>query len=98
MGETQKETARREVLEETGLHISFLPDFVSKSEYTIQGKVEKCVNIFLATTNDTKTVIQEEELEDYIWVNYDDAMGILKFENDRNILRSAHEFIKNHNA
>lgn len=98
MGETQKETAKREVLEETGLHINFLPDFVSKSEYTIQGKVEKCVNIFLATTNDTKTVIQEEELEDYIWVNYDDAMGILKFENDRNILRSAHEFIKNHNA
>ena len=33
-GETQEETAKREVLEETGMHIRLLPDFSSKSEYT----------------------------------------------------------------
>ena len=37
-----------EVLEETGIHIDIIPDFTAKSDYTIQGKVEKSVTIFLA--------------------------------------------------
>ncbi|MCR4926216.1 MAG: NUDIX domain-containing protein [Clostridiales bacterium] len=93
-GETQKETAFREVLEETGLHIRFIPDFISKSEYTIQGKVEKCVNIFLATTDDDEIIMQEEEIEAYIWLNYEQAMETLKFDNDKNILKNAQNFLK----
>lgn len=45
-GETPEQTARREVLEETGIHIDIIPDFTAKSDYTIQGKVEKSVTIF----------------------------------------------------
>ncbi len=94
-GETSEETAKREVLEETGIHIQIIPQFASKSEYTIQGKVEKSVIIYLAKTRDTQTIIQREEIEDYIWLNYDRAMEMLRFVNDRNILRNANEFIKN---
>ncbi len=92
-GETKEETARREVLEETGIRIQIIPGFISKSEYTIQGKVEKSVSIFVAKTSDTQTVIQHEEIEDYIWLNYDKALKTLKFENDRSILERAHDFL-----
>ena len=54
-------TAIREVLEETGIHIQILPQFASKSEYTIQGRVEKSVTIFLAKTKDTQTPEMSEK-------------------------------------
>ena len=92
-GETDHQTAYREVLEETGIHISIHPDFITKSQYTIQGKVEKNVNIYLAATTDTQTVIQKEEIEDYIWLTYDKAMAKLRFENDRNILHKAYDYL-----
>ncbi|MDR1464225.1 MAG: NUDIX domain-containing protein [Oscillospiraceae bacterium] len=93
-GESGEQTAQREVLEETGLHIRLLPEFSSQSEYTIQGKVEKSVTIFLGETLDKQTVIQQEEIEDYIWLSYDKAMHTLRFENDRNILRKACHFMQ----
>lgn len=93
MGETDQQTAYREVLEETGIHIRFLPGFVTRSQYSIQGKVEKSVSIYLATTDDTNTIIQKEEIEDYVWLGYDKAKTRLKFENDHSILDKAVEFI-----
>ena len=63
------------------------------SEYTIQGKVEKSVSIFVASTTDTQTKIQQEEIEDYIWLNYAKAIKTLKFENDRSILERANDFL-----
>ena len=98
MGETDKQTAYREVLEETGIHINILPDFVTKSQYSIQGKVEKNVNIYLATTDDTNTVIQKEEIEDYVWLGYEKAKSRLRFENDHAILDKAVEYINKNNV
>ncbi len=94
MGETDQQTAYRAVLEETGIKINIFPDFVTKSQYSIQGKVEKSVNIYLATTDDTNTVIQKEEIEDYVWLGYEKAKTRLKFENDHAILDKAVEYIK----
>lgn len=92
-GETFEQTAIRETLEETGIHIQIIPQFASKSEYTIQGRVEKSVTIFLAKTKDTQTTIQREEIEDYIWLDFARALETLRFINDKNILKSAHDFL-----
>ncbi len=92
-GETEKETAYREVLEEAGIRIRFLPDFRFRSEYSIQGRIEKQVVIFLATTDDTTTTIQREEIEEYLWLRYDKAMNSLKFPNDKQMLRKANEYL-----
>ena len=97
MGETDQQTAFREVLEETGIHIKILPGFVTKSQYSIQGKVEKSVSIYLASTEDTNTVIQKEEIEDYVWLGYERAKNRLKFENDHAILDKAIEYIAKNN-
>lgn len=93
-GENEKETAYREVLEETGIRINFLPDFRYKSEYSIQNRIEKKVIIFLATTEDTNTIIQREEIEEYLWLKYDKAMNSLKFPNDKFLLTKAKEYLE----
>jgi 8-oxo-dGTP pyrophosphatase MutT (NUDIX family) len=96
-GETKTQTAFREVLEETGIHINIFDGFESISQYKIRDKIEKTVSIFVGTTKDTSTVIQKEEIEDYIWLTYDRAMSLLKFDNDKKILSSAHEFLNENN-
>ncbi len=96
-GETKKETAFREVLEETGIHITIHDGFESVSRYKIRDTIEKTVSIFVGTTKDTSTSIQAEEIEDYIWLTYDRAMSLLKFENDKKILSQAYTFLNENN-
>lgn len=95
-GENREETAIREVLEETGLHINILEGFCSESDYRIGGKIEKRVDVFLASTTDTQTIIQKEEIENYIWLRYHEAQDMLKFDNDKDILTSVHEYMLQH--
>ena len=97
IGETYEETAAREVLEEAGIHINIIPGFMTTSEYMIQNRVEKTVHIFVASTTDTNTVIQESEIEDYAWLAFDSSVKRLKFENDRKILSDARAFLIEHN-
>ena len=94
LGETEEETAIREVFEETGLKIRIVPGFVKKSEYTIQGKIEKSVSIFLAETDETEYKLQEEEIEECGWFAYNDALRILNYENDKYILTEAKKFLE----
>lgn len=93
-GESFEETALREVFEETGLKVRLIPEFASRSDYTIQGKVEKNVTIFLAESGTQDVVLQEEEIESSVWLSYDEAMKTLKFENDKTILKKAHAFMQ----
>lgn len=93
-GEDEHMTAYREVLEETGIRVDFLPDFRIKSEYSIQNKIEKKVIIFLATTQDTRTVIQQEEIEEYLWLGFGKALEVLRFPNDRQILTKANAYLE----
>ena len=91
-GETKEETAIREVLEETGLHIEIIPGFVKSSEYIIQGKIEKSVSIYLGKTTETEYKIQEEEIEECGWYNFEEALRVLNYENDKYILNEVKKF------
>ncbi|MGN1202281.1 MAG: bis(5'-nucleosyl)-tetraphosphatase, partial [Eubacterium sp.] len=92
-GETKYDAARREVLEETGIHIKIHLGFEGESKYKIKNKIDKRVSIFVASTEDTNTVIQKEEIADYIWLPYKRALARLKFENDKEILKKANQFL-----
>ena len=50
---------------------------------------------FRATQAQTR--IQIEEIEDYVWLTYENALKNLKFENDKTILTDAREFLLNNN-
>lgn len=96
-GETKEETAIREVLEETGIKIDILPDFAQSSEYTIQGKIEKSVVIFLAEAQNDDYKLQEEEIEECGWFDFEDAMQTLNYENDKRILTLAKQYLIDNN-
>jgi len=95
-GENRIDTAKREVLEETGLRIEVLDGFCETSNYKIAQRIEKRVDIFLASTSDTQTVIQQEEIERYSWLLYDSALRQLNFENDKSILNNVREYMTEH--
>ncbi len=96
-GESLEQTAIREVKEEAGINIKIIPGFMSKSQYTVQNKIQKTVHIFVASTKDEQTKIQYEEIEDYIWLPFESAQNHLKFENDIVILKDARDFLIKNN-
>ena len=91
--ENEEETAKREVLEETGLHIIIQDGFKSKIEYSIEENRIKEVVFFVGTTSQKDVRIQQDEIEDYIWLNYIDMLNILTFENTKKILMEAYGFL-----
>ena len=46
-------------------------------------------------TDDTTTIIQQEEIEEYLWLKFDKAMNSLKFPNDKQMLRKANDYLLN---
>ena len=67
------------------------------SKYKLRNNVDKKVSIFVATTDDMRTIVQEEEIDDFMWLAYDQAIGFLSFENDKKILREAVDFLLKNN-
>ena len=94
--ETSHETALRETREETGItHIEFIDGFEESVEYDFRFKKEnihKKVIFFLAKTNE-KNIKLSHEHSDYIWLEYNDALKKTTFENAKNVLTKANEFL-----
>ena len=93
MGETEEETAVREVREETGLDVRIIPSFREVADYCPFGKIRKRVVFFMAQTMSDKVHIQEEEIDSYIWVNLDEAHHRCTYDNDLRVIRKARENI-----
>ncbi len=95
-GESEQEAAKREIKEETGLKIeSFVPNFRRKIEYHYRradGLSHKQVIFFLARANSDKVRLSYEH-SGYEWLSFDQATKRLSFENARNILREASDFL-----
>ena len=94
--ETMHETAQRETREETGIsNIEFIDGFEEWVEYDFKFKKEnihKKVIFFLAKT-DEKNIHLSHEHNDYIWLEYNDALKKTTFENAKNVLSKANEFL-----
>ena len=94
--ETLHEAALRETREETGIsNIEFFDGFEESVEYDFRFKkkdIHKKVIFFLAKTNE-KNIKLSHEHNDYIWLEYDDALKKTTFENAKNVLIKANEFL-----
>ena len=95
-GEEEHETANRELLEETGIaDIEFVENFRETIDYRYQkeGKPShKQVIFFLAKTELEDIRISHEHL-DYNWLPYDKAIEKLTFDNAKNLLKKAKNFL-----
>ena len=96
--ETEEETARREIREETGLtDIKFIDGFrtsvVRPVNHRIEGAPLKEVVYFLAYCENPHWEAQEAEIAAIRLMTYEEAMEIFQFETARKVLREAHAFL-----
>ena len=92
-GESEKETALREVLEETGLSISMKNDFREEVTYEPAPNVMKTVVFFLAHPDNMRITLAKEEIEDFEWLSYEEALQQLTFQNAKDLLQKAHKYL-----
>ena len=95
-GEDLHQTAVRETKEETGISdLEFINGFEEKINYNFQydGElIEKEVVFFLAKTKTQNVNISYEHL-DYTWLDYHQALEKVTYQNARNILTKANNYL-----
>ena len=97
-GESLQQTAIRETREETGItDIEFIEGFKEEIEYFFRAEnqnVHKKVIFFLAKTNSKNVTLSHEHL-DSVWLNYNDALKKLTYDNAINLLKKSNTFLLN---
>lgn len=94
-GETEVETAKREIKEETSIDVIIDPTFRETVTYSPKKDTVKVVVYFLARAKNVNFSPQEDEIAEIRWVDISYAGNILSYENDRTIVIRAKNAIKN---
>ncbi len=97
--ETERETALREVKEETGLDILLRDGFRECVEYYPKPGVKKQVVYFLGYLDHEQELRrQEEEVSEIGWIALDRAADIVTFKNDKNLIAKAVRYLGRNNG
>ncbi len=94
--ETERETAIREIWEETGLQVNFLPGFRATDLYpspVLQGQLKQVV-YFLAEFARQEYRLQPSEISGGGLYAFPEAMDLLQFPGSRRILQEADNFLR----
>ena len=92
-GESEIQTALREVKEETGLDIRLLDGFRERVEYSPKPDVQKQVIYFLGCYQEGKVRRQKEEIREIRWMPIDKADRMVTYSNDRDLIVRARDFL-----
>ena len=94
-GETEQDTAIREIQEEVGLSVSLINGFRTEDTYPLPSKAntQKHVVYFLAEFSGQDFRMQPEEVSAIYLLSYEDALNLLPFPEAKRILTEAHHFI-----
>lgn len=92
-GETEKETAMREIYEELKIKPTIIDGFKESTEYELTDKKDtiKRVTYFLAKYSNQKIIRKEDELSEASLYTYEEAMKLIKFDNLKEILKRANQ-------
>jgi len=104
--ETEEETARREVAEETGIKdIKIIPGFREQEKYFfrkvygLKGEarkkapwVFKLVIFFIGEVKNKEVKISDEHIG-FVWLPYDEALKKISFKNSKKLLKDANDFV-----
>ena len=97
-GETEEETALREVKEETGLDVKLVSNFRQTDEHYLarEGRPnDKKVNVyFLAEYKDQQLKAQESEVSEIVLLGYEEALQSLQSEESWRELAEAEKYLK----
>ena len=98
VNETPQETVRREMKEETGIsNFQLVDGFEEYVRYNFRFNnevIHKKVVFFLAKTDEKKITLSHEH-NDFVWLEYNDALEKTTFRNAKNVLSKANEFLLN---
>ena len=94
-GETELQTAIRELKEETNVDVEIIEGFRKQIEYPLPKRpdVIKQSVYFLGRAVTDDVICQEGEVINAAFVSYDDAMRTLTFEDTRQILADAKTYV-----
>ena len=94
-GETEAQTAAREVFEETGLRPDFLPGFRAEDEYDLAEKpgTRKRVTYFLAEYGGGPLTPRPGEIRRILLLPYERAMACFEHEGTRRVLAAARDYL-----
>ncbi|MBQ2154409.1 MAG: NUDIX domain-containing protein [Oscillospiraceae bacterium] len=88
-GESEGDTAVREIREEVGLTVGFLPDFRVSISYPLPTGAMKEVVYFLAEAADAEAHLQRAEVRSAVWLPAEQVLELLSFDNLRAVFRAA---------
>ena len=93
-GETEEETALREICEETGLKVEIIEGFKESISYFDNiNKEDKTVVFFLSTTDSSEIKHITDDVVDSIWLSYEKALDKITFDSAKELLKKAEEFL-----
>jgi 8-oxo-dGTP pyrophosphatase MutT (NUDIX family) len=92
--ETEKQTARREVYEETGLEIKILPGFRKEERYSPTRGVLKTVVYFFAEALSPEVTYILPEVKAHAWLPLPEALSQLAFRSQQRLLKRAYEYLQ----
>lgn len=94
--ETEKETALREIREETGLKVRIMDGFRETLGYSPKENVFKEVVYFIAVPLSAHIRVQKEELTEIHWVSFEKAERLITYDNDRQMFEKAVRYLEDH--
>ena len=94
LGETEEETALREVFEETGISSYIIDGFRKMITYSPKENVIKDVIYFVGETNDFETTPQISEVSEAFFTETSKAVELVTHEEEKKVLEKAIEFYK----
>ncbi|MDY3988141.1 MAG: NUDIX domain-containing protein [Massilioclostridium sp.] len=93
-GESEVETAMREIKEETGIDVIVDPTFREVVSYSPKREIMKDVIYFIAKAKTHDYVPQEEEISEIKWVELGRVHTLLTYDNDKQLVNKAKPFLK----
>lgn len=94
-GESPLQSARRELFEETGIRkVQIVNDYSYTQHYLFEKQgvtVKKDVTFFIGLVEDKSVTVKEDEVQDFKWCNYTDALKRLTYEDSKELLRDVYE-------
>ncbi len=93
-GETERETAIREMYEETGVKTDIIEGFSEAYNYSVNSFVKKTAVYFVAPFKKSDIRMNIMEISEYILVSFAEGMKILGYSHDRTVLAKANRFIE----
>lgn len=94
-GESESQTALREIQEETGLTVELDTGFCWVNAYSPSEGVHKDVVYFVAQADDLNYKTQKEEILGAGWYSFDEAQKLITYPNDVSLFKEAVAYLKN---